>query len=142
MESDPRCAAHSFRHCSGVAVTELQKLKNQNFPRRLGFALNGLQHMARNERSFRVHLLATGFVILFCVLARPPLVWCSLLLFLCGWVLALEAVNSALELLADALHPGFSEAVGLAKDCLAGAVLLSAVVSVLVFGFCVWSVFG
>jgi len=40
-------------------------------------------------------------------------------------VVCLEMINSALEKLADAVHPDWSEQVGFAKDLAAGAVLVS-----------------
>jgi diacylglycerol kinase len=53
-------------------------------------------------------------------------------LLCCGLVLASELFNSALERLADAVHPRPDPLVGAAKDAAAGAVLVSAAVAVLV----------
>jgi diacylglycerol kinase len=63
--------------------------------------------------------------------------WLAVLLCI-GLVLGLEMVNTAIEKLADHLHPQEHKHIGLVKDVAAGAVLwaaaLSAVVGVLVFG--------
>lgn len=47
--------------------------------------------------------------------------------FSIGSVLAAEAVNSAIEALADVISPDYNEAIGRAKDMAAGAVLMLAV---------------
>jgi len=54
-----------------------------------------------------------------------------------GMVLAAEAFNTALESLADAVHPDRHPLVGRAKDCAAGAVLLTAIAAMAV-GFIVF----
>lgn len=54
--------------------------------------------------------------------------WC-LVLLCCGTVLAAECFNTALEKLADALHPERHPLVGQAKDVAAAGVLLLALAS-------------
>jgi len=49
--------------------------------------------------------------------------WLGLLLTI-ALVMAMEGVNTALEALADALHPGHHPLVGKAKDVAAAAVLI------------------
>lgn len=54
-----------------------------------------------------------------------------------GLVLSLELVNTAIEYLADTLHPERAKGIGLAKDAAAGAVFIAALaaacVGVIVF---------
>lgn len=50
----------------------------------------------------------------------------------CALVLALELVNSAVEAVIDLLHSGIHPAVKLAKDMLAGAVLMMSVAALIV----------
>lgn len=50
----------------------------------------------------------------------------------CGLVLALEAVNTAMEHLCDVVCPTWSEDVRRAKDVAAGAVLLAALAAAIV----------
>jgi diacylglycerol kinase (ATP) len=90
------------------------------------------------EPNMRIHLgIATLVVGAGLVLEVSRLEWIALLLCI-GLVLGLEALNSALEDLADAVHPGQHPLVGRAKDRAAAAVLVAALVSVavgvLVFG--------
>jgi diacylglycerol kinase len=71
------------------------------------------------------------------VVHLSPLEW-ALIVFAIASVLAAEAVNTAIERLADALMPERHPLVGAAKDLAAGAVLITAVgaaiVGVLVLG--------
>ncbi len=50
----------------------------------------------------------------------------------CGYVLAAEAFNSAIEALSDRVSPGYDEAVRRTKDLAAGGVLLTAVAAFVV----------
>lgn len=52
---------------------------------------------------------------------------------MCGMVLAAELFNSALEAALDHLHPERHDAVRIAKDCAAGAVLVLSLTAAAVF---------
>ena len=97
-------------------------------------AIQGLGYMVRNEPHARIHLTAIILVVIAGVLTGIDRVEWALLVLAIGLVLALEAVNSALEALADAAHPERHPLVGAAKDMAAGAVLVSAVCSVIIAG--------
>ncbi|MBC7658842.1 MAG: diacylglycerol kinase [Chitinophagaceae bacterium] len=108
-------------------------MKNQSFVARLGFALNGIKVAVRSEASFRIQLvMAIGVLLILGVLRAPPLWWA--LIFICiGVVLTAEMFNTALEHLIDHIHPERHTAIGIAKDCAAGAVLISSLISVIIF---------
>ncbi|MFT3804312.1 MAG: diacylglycerol kinase [Burkholderiaceae bacterium] len=116
--------------------------KNLNLRYRLGFAINGIRNAWRTEKSVRFQSLAALLVIVFCVIARPPLIWCAVFAAMAAIVLSLELVNSAIEAVLDRLHPERDESIGFAKDCLAGAVLVASLASVLVFALYLWSAFA
>jgi len=99
--------------------------KNQSFPARLGFALAGIAQAARGERSLRTQLLAAIAVLALLAWRRPEPLWWALCALAIGGVLAAELFNTALERLADHLHPGLHAEVRIAKDCAAGGVLLA-----------------
>lgn len=99
--------------------------KNNPFPARLRYALCGIGHALRTERSLRTQAIAGAAVLALLLWARPEPLWWALLALACGGVLAAELLNTALERLADRLHPEQHPEVGLAKDCAAGAVLLA-----------------
>ena len=101
-------------------------------------ALSGLRLMIRSQHNAWLHALASATVIaLGYLLQISRNDWCWLVLALVA-VWTAEAMNTALELLADVASPEFHPLVEKAKDVAAGAVLLSAIGSVviglLVFG--------
>jgi len=109
-------------------------VKHRPFPARLGFALRGIRAAAAGEASFRLQLVL-GLVGLVVVLAlRPPALWTALFVLSASAVLALELVNTALEHLADRLHPERHPAIQTAKDCAAGAVLVAALAALAIGG--------
>ncbi|MGH8133675.1 MAG: diacylglycerol kinase [Steroidobacteraceae bacterium] len=99
--------------------------KNQAFHVRLGFALHGLAHGLRTERSLQFQagtLLATLVAL---AVLRPGALWWAAVLLASAAVLAAELFNTALERLADQLHPEAHPQIRLVKDCAAAAVLLA-----------------
>jgi len=99
---------------------------------RLNHALKGVRSAARGDTSVRIHLFIAALVLIAGVVGCISLSdW--LFLFLAIFlVLAAELFNSALEHLADNLHPGQHPGVGEAKDIAAGAVLVTAVFALIV----------
>lgn len=95
-------------------------------------AFSGLGVILRSEPHFRFHLMA-AIVVTFIgwYIEIKTSEW--LVLLLCfGFVLMAEAFNSAIEELADAVTLEHHPKIKRAKDIAAGAVLLSAMVSVVV----------
>ena len=101
-------------------------MKNQSFWRRLRHARDGIWIALRTEASFRTQSALAVLAAVVLALLRPPLVWVALCLVSAAAVLALELVNTALEQLADRLHPETHPAIRAAKDCAAAAVLMAA----------------
>lgn len=100
-------------------------MKNQSFVRRLSFALAGLRTAWRTESSFKVHIGATAAVLGVLLWLRPAPVWWGLAAVTVAFVLAAELFNTAVEGLADHLHPEQHPAIKIVKDCAAGAVLVA-----------------
>jgi diacylglycerol kinase (ATP) len=101
-------------------------------------AFRGLWTMLRSQHNAWIHALATGVAVAAGIVAGlSPLQWCAIVLAI-GAVWTAEALNTALELLADAASPEPHPLVGKAKDVAAGAVLITAlgavIVALLVFG--------
>ena len=103
-----------------------RSLKNKDFRYRLSFALDGLKHAFRSERSFRTHVGFAALALVALIVLRPGLVWWALVGFVAALVLCAELVNSALEELVDLLHPDTHERIKAIKDMAAGAVLIAA----------------
>ena len=95
-------------------------------------AFHGLWIMLRSQHNAWIHALATVVVVgggIATGLNRFE--WCWIVLAI-GAVWTAEALNTALELLADAASPEYHPLVGKAKDVAAGAVLVTALGAVLV----------
>lgn len=99
-------------------------------------ALRGLGH-ACGQRNFRVQLAIALLVVLAGWRLRVTALEWALLALCVFWVLGMEAINTALEVLADRVCREHDPLIGRAKDLAAAAVLLSAmgaaVVGLIVF---------
>ncbi|MDD5390188.1 MAG: diacylglycerol kinase family protein [Gallionellaceae bacterium] len=92
----------------------------------------GLATLVTSQHNAWIHLAATGAVITAALvfdLSRWEWAWLILAIAL---VLAAEAMNSAIEALADVVSPEFNAGVGRAKDLAAAAVLILAVAAALI----------
>jgi diacylglycerol kinase (ATP) len=101
-------------------------------------AARGLGLTLRSQPNAWIHAAATVTVVVAGgVLGISRAEWC-LIILACAAVWTAEALNTAIEFLADAITKEFHPMIGQAKDVAAGAVLVSAlaalVVGVLVFG--------
>jgi diacylglycerol kinase (ATP) len=100
--------------------------------RSIKFALSGVWLMVKTQQNAWIHAAATLLVIalgfLFSVSQAD---WLWLVLAIVS-VWTAEALNTALELLADAASPEFHPLVGKAKDVAAGAVLIAALGAVVI----------
>ena len=106
--------------------------KNQPFVHRLRFALTGLVVAWQGEASFRLQVGAFAAAVLALALLKVGPVWWALVLLTSGLVMAAELLNTALEHLADHLHPERHPRIALVKDCAAAAVFLAACTAVAV----------
>ena len=102
-------------------------MKNLPFHQRVRFALAGVAYALHTERSFRTQAVAAVAAIAVLAWLHPPPVWWALILLTNALVLAAELFNTAVELLADHLHPEQHQRIKLMKDCAAGAVLIASV---------------
>ncbi len=117
----------------------MNTLKNKRFATRLGFALAGLRHAWASEQSLRTQLLAVALVIAALCALRPAPVWWALTLLVSCAVIAAELFNTALERLADHLHPDLHPQIRIVKDCAAAAVLVISIGALLVAAALVYS---
>ncbi len=104
-------------------------MKGQGFLRRFGYALNGIITAFRREQSMRTHGLAVVGVGIFLAATGAPPVWWAVIGVAVGLVLVAELANTAVETLADRLHPEHHPEIGVAKDVAAGAVLIATLVA-------------
>lgn len=92
----------------------------------------GFAALVRREHNARIHLAATVAVVaagLAVQLSAPE--WAAIVLA-AAVVWIAEALNTAIEILCDVVHPGVHEGVRAAKDIAAAGVLASAIAAALV----------
>lgn len=101
----------------------------------LDYACSGIVFAFKNERNFRIHTMAFAVIVLFGILFRlDHLEWA--LIFICvGVVHTAELINTAIERTWNHLEPNHHPVVAIVKDVMAGAVLVSATMAVIVAGF-------
>ena len=88
--------------------------------------MSGLRHAVRGERSLQIQLVGLAVVVLALAYLRPPPLWWGLASLCAAAVIAAELFNTALERLADHLHPELHPQIRIVKDCAAAAVLCTA----------------
>ncbi len=109
---------------------ETLKRKN-NLVKSFGYAASGVVQ-AGSERNFKVDVVAAVVVFAACALLQVP-AWGWAVVAVCvGVQLAMETVNTAIEAIVDLVSPDIHPLAKRAKDCAAGAALITACASVVV----------
>ncbi|MDE6336942.1 MAG: diacylglycerol kinase family protein [Muribaculaceae bacterium] len=96
------------------------------------YAWQGFRALLRYEHNARIHLVAA--VLAICagiIFSISAMEWCVVVMCI-GVVIAAEALNSAVEALADKISPEYDPLIGKAKDLGATAVTLLALVAAVV----------
>lgn len=96
------------------------------------YAIRGIIAVAKSEWNFKFHLIVMLLVIgsgLFLKISQME--WIAIVLVI-GFVLVTEMINTAIEKIIDYIKPDFHPSAGFIKDAAAGAVLISALVSIIV----------
>jgi diacylglycerol kinase (ATP) len=100
-------------------------------------AARGIAFLFKSQVNARIELIIALIVIVFGFVLQISLAEWILILLCIALVLAFEGINTAIELFADKLHPGFDKEIGKAKDVAAGAVLIAAIVAAII-GFIIF----
>jgi diacylglycerol kinase len=98
------------------------------------YAFNGILYALKTQRNMRFHALAAIVVIaagFYFKIAKWE--WCAALLC-CMLVISLELLNTAIETLADKLHPERDKMIGIVKDVSAGAVFVASILAIIIGG--------
>jgi undecaprenol kinase/diacylglycerol kinase (ATP) len=110
-----------------------------------GHAFRGLWYALRTQRNARVHVLIAILVILLGFVLRISAIEFAIVFVAITGVFIAEMFNTVFELCIDLASPEYHSLAKIAKDVAAGAVLLSAMLSVViglfVFGPHLWWLF-
>ena len=100
------------------------------------YAAAGVTYAFHTQRNFRIHCVMGTLAITIGAVLQLTGVEMAVICITSGLVLTLELLNTAIESVVDlTVGQTYHELAKIAKDCAAGAVLISAFASVLV-GFC------
>lgn len=98
-------------------------------------AFNGIWHCIKNERNFRIHIVAALTIILispYYQFTKAEMVKLILVIFM---VLITEMINTSMEELVNLITGTYHKNAKIIKDVAAGAVAMSALCAVIVAGF-------
>jgi len=100
--------------------------------RSFDYAFRGIKFLIKSQHNARIHLLATILAILlgyYLRIKQAEWIFITIAIILV-WIT--EAINTSLELLANLVSKEHDDLIGRAKDVAAGAVLISAIGSVII----------
>ncbi|MBN3940929.1 MAG: diacylglycerol kinase family protein [Nostoc sp.] len=99
------------------------------------YAWAGISYSFQTQRNFRIHVSVCAMAIALSVFLHLQAVEIAVIGITSGLVLALELLNTAIESVVDlTVKQTYHDLAKIAKDCAAGAVLVSAFVAMLVAG--------
>lgn len=97
------------------------------------YAWAGLSYAFQTQRNFRIHLLVGSIAIGLSLYLHLSRIEVAVIALTIGAVLMMELLNTALESVVDlTVRQTYHELAKIAKDCAAGAVLVSALASITV----------
>ena len=123
LERNPQHRAQAWQVATSIGVS-------------FKYAAAGVTYAFNTQRNFRIHCIMGTLAITIGALLNLTGVEMAVICITSGLVLTLELLNTAIESVVDlTVQQNYHELAKIAKDCAAGAVLVSAFASVLV-GFC------
>lgn len=96
------------------------------------FALEGITHAFTTQRNFKIHASISVVVLIAGLALGISLEQWAIIAVTVALVFQAELFNTSLEAVVDHVSPEFHALAKVAKDCAAGAVFITAVISVVV----------
>jgi len=96
------------------------------------FAFNGIRILLKEEHNSRIHFLAAFCVIALAYIFKISSIEWIALIFVIGFVIVVEIINTSIENIADFISPEKNEKIKVIKDLAAAAVLVSAITSMII----------
>lgn len=116
--------------------------KNRSLWQRSAYAINGILAGFNREGSLRLELAVGAAALLLLAWLKPPAVWWAIAVLIIAAVLAAELINSAIEALADHIHPALHREIRVVKDMAAGAILVLNLAALVVLALLLSTRFG
>lgn len=100
----------------------------------VGYAFKGMLILIKTEASIKIQLIIALVVTIagfYFEISKTE--WMAQIIII-GLVMSVEGVNTAVEYIADFVHPEHHKKIGLIKDVAAGAVFIAAIVAIIIAG--------
>lgn len=97
-----------------------------------GYAIKGAWLLLRNEASIQVQFVIGIIMTIASFYFEISATEWMFQIFAIGLVMSVEGLNTAIEEIADFVHPDFHNKIGFIKDVAAGAVFFAAVTAVII----------
>jgi len=96
------------------------------------YAVRGIVFLLRSEQNARIHAIITIFVGILAYILEVSRLEAAVLFISIILVFAIEIINTAVEKVFDVCHPEDHNLIRGVKDAMAGAVLISAIIAIVV----------
>ena len=116
----------------------MNKRSGYNLAKSFLFAFSGIARSLKYERNLRIHFLSLAYIVYFTRYFELSMTDCAVLAAVIGGVIACELINTAIEACVDLHTVDYNVLAKIAKDAAAGAVLVSAAVSLVVGAALFW----
>ena len=98
----------------------------------IGYAFKGAYHLIKNEASIKVQFAIAIIMTLAGFYFELSTTEWIIQILVIALIMAIEGINSAIEEIADFIHPEFHQKIGLVKDISAGAVFIFAIAAIII----------
>ncbi|WP_138434148.1 diacylglycerol kinase [Winogradskyella algicola] len=100
----------------------------------VGFAFKGMLILIKTEASIKIQVFIAIVVTIAGFYFHISTTEWMIQIAMIGLVMSVEGVNTAVEYIADFIHPDHHPKIGLIKDVSAGAVFIASIVAVVIAG--------
>lgn len=104
----------------------------KKFRRSFVYAWRGFKTLIATEQNARVHLISAILVACFSIYFKINRLELAIIFFAVTLVFTIEIMNTAIEKFLDVIHPSNHYQIRYIKDAMAGAVLISAFIALVV----------
>ncbi len=101
----------------------------------VGYAFKGMVFLIRTESSIQIQVVIAIVVTIAGFYFNISSTEWMIQIAMIGLVMSIEGVNTAIEYIADFIHPEHHSKIGLIKDVAAGAVFIASIIAVIIAGF-------
>jgi len=110
--------------------TEEKFLKNRL--KSLSYAAKGFWLLVSSENSIKVQIVISVIMTIVGFLMKISATEWMFQLLAIGLILVAESLNTAIERMADFIHPDFHKKIGIIKDISAGAAFFAAIIAIII----------